>query len=136
MNDAGLNAAPAADAWGNEAPLRLIGLCAAWCGVCREFEPAFRRLAAEHPRLQAAWLDVEDPDVSDALGEIDIDTFPTVAFGRGDQLLFWGAILPQPAVLQRMLADAADSHSGSDAAALAEQPHWQRLCALAFGKAA
>ncbi|RMX14928.1 thioredoxin [Vandammella animalimorsus] len=92
---------------GAAAPLRLIGLCAAWCGVCREFEPVFERLRSSHPQAQLAWLDVEEPAVSDALGALDIDTFPTIALGRGQQLLFWGSIVPQATVLSRLLQEGA-----------------------------
>ena len=54
-------------------------LCAAWCGTCRAFEPGFRQAALAHPGLAFRWLDVEDE--ADALGDLDIETFPTLVIG-------------------------------------------------------
>ena len=49
----------ATDAW------RVICLCAAWCGVCREWTPVFEQLAATHPQVHfhftpkgATWLNM------------------------------------------------------------------------------
>lgn len=114
------------------APLRLIGLCAAWCGVCREFESAFRqvqsRYAATQQGFEAQWVDVEEPAISDALGEVDIQTFPTVAIGYGDQLLFWGEILPSEAVLGQLIERLDASHT-SGVIAEDMQRAWKALCA-------
>ncbi|THU04012.1 thioredoxin family protein [Lampropedia puyangensis] len=114
-------------------PLRLIGLCAAWCGVCREFHPAFERVLAQQASsalaLQAQWVDVEDPAISDALGDVDIETFPTVAIGCGEQLLFWGEILPSETVLRQLLErlDPLQAGRGMD---VCKQQAWQALCQL------
>lgn len=107
-----------------DAPLRLIGLCAAWCGVCREFAPVFAQVAGHHRHLATAWLDVEEPAVSDALGEVEVETFPTVALGRGDTLLFWGEILPKAAVLRRLLDRGAMAAASPDPA---HQQAWRQL---------
>ena len=81
----------------------VICLCAAWCGTCREFQPLFDQAATAHPRLAFRWLDVEDE--ADALGELDIETFPTLVIGGADGALrFAGPVPPQPGQLARLLA--------------------------------
>lgn len=117
----------------NVAPaLRLIGLCAAWCGVCREFQPAFAQVQDSYAELaqgfESDWVDVEDPAISDALGEVDIETFPTVAIGYGDSLVFWGEILPSEAVLRQLIA-RLDAQPSAAAQAPALQAAWRALCA-------
>lgn len=77
-------------------------LCAAWCGVCREWQPLFAQQAREHPHMQFAWVDVEDED--EAMGDVDIETFPTLLVARGDQVLFLGPIPPSAKQFARLLA--------------------------------
>jgi thioredoxin 1 len=77
-------------------------LCAAWCGVCRDWLPLFTEQARAHPHLRFAWVDVEDED--DAMGDVDIETFPTLLVARGDQVLFLGPIPPSATQFARMLA--------------------------------
>ena len=68
-------------------------LCAAWCGVCREWLPLFTSQARAHPHMHFAWVDVED-----------IETLPTRRVARGDQVLFLGPIPPSATQFARMLA--------------------------------
>ena len=77
-------------------------LCAEWCGVCREWRPAFAEQARAHPHLRFAWVDVEDE--SDAMGDIDVETFPTLLVVRGNEPLFLGPIPPSGAGLARLIA--------------------------------
>jgi thioredoxin 1 len=77
-------------------------LCAEWCGVCREWLPLFTEQARAHPHMRFAWVDIEDED--DAMGDVDIETFPTVLVARGDQVLFLGPIPPSATQFARMLA--------------------------------
>jgi hypothetical protein len=77
-------------------------LCAAWCGVCRDWRPTFVAQAREHPHLRFAWVDVEDED--EAMGDVDIETFPTLLVARGDQVLFLGPIPPLQKQFQALLA--------------------------------
>ena len=84
-----------------QAPLLVTCLCAAWCGVCNQFRPVFESLAQRHPQWRFVWLDVEDRE--DVMGSVDVETFPTVMLSRQQQLLFFGPVLPQAGVLQRML---------------------------------
>ena len=77
-------------------------LCAAWCGVCREWLPQFTAQARAHPQMRFAWVDVEDED--ETMGDVDIVTFPTLLVARGDQVLFLAPIPPLASQFPRLLA--------------------------------
>ena len=77
-------------------------LCAAWCGVCREWLPSFREQARAQPHMRFAWVDVEDED--EAMGDVDIETFPTLLVARGGEPLFLGPIPPSATQFARLLA--------------------------------
>jgi len=80
----------------------VICLCAAWCGVCREFQAVFDEVAQAHPELAFRWLDVEDE--ADRLGDLDVETFPTLLIGSPDhQVRFLGPVLPQAPQVERLL---------------------------------
>jgi thioredoxin 1 len=80
-------------------------LCAAWCRLCETYAAVFARvgaeLAAAHPGLRWRWVDVEDE--AEQLGELDIDTFPTLLVLAPEGLRFAGAIAPQEDTLRRVL---------------------------------
>lgn len=82
-------------------PWHVICLCAAWCGVCREWQPVLRDFARSHPHLQVAWVDVEDED--DAMGDVEVETFPTLLIAHGAQARFLGPIAPSAAQLARLV---------------------------------
>jgi thioredoxin 1 len=77
-------------------------LCAAWCGVCREWQPVFTGLARAHPHMRFAWVDVEDED--EAMGEVDIETFPTLLVARGSEVLYLAPIPPSAKQFTRLMA--------------------------------
>ena len=77
-------------------------LCAQWCGVCRDWRAAFEEQARAHPQLAFAWVDIEDE--ADAMGDVDIETFPTLLVARGHEALFLGPIPPSGAGLARLVA--------------------------------
>ncbi|MDO5693836.1 MAG: thioredoxin family protein [Pseudomonadota bacterium] len=80
----------------------VICLCAAWCRTCGEFRPGFEQTADAHPRLTFRWLDIEDE--ADALGDLDVETFPTLVIGASDGAVrFAGPVLPQPGQIARLL---------------------------------
>ncbi len=87
---------PAAPGWW------VVCLCAAWCGVCREYGAVFEALRAAHPDVRFEWVDVEDEE--DLAGDLDVETFPTVLVADGTHARFLGPVLPQSGVLARMLA--------------------------------
>jgi thioredoxin-like negative regulator of GroEL len=90
----------------------VIALCAEWCNVCRDWRAAFNETAAARPDMNFAWVDVEDE--ADAMGDVDIETFPTVLVGRGGDALFLGPVQPQAAQLARLLASL--KHAQTDEA--------------------
>jgi len=77
-------------------------LCAAWCGVCRDWLPQFTAQARAHPQMRFAWVDVEDED--ETMGEVDIETFPTLLVARGDQVVYLAPIPPLGSQFTRLLA--------------------------------
>jgi len=90
------NAPSASDPW------HVVCLCAAWCGVCREWLPQFRELPARHPAAHFAWIDVEDED--EVMGELEVQTFPTLLVAHGSKPLFFGPVPPSGPQLARLLA--------------------------------
>lgn len=62
----------------------------------------FDAAAVSHPQDSFAWIDIEDQD--ELVGDVDIETFPTLLVGTGERVLFFGPILPSPNLLTRLLA--------------------------------
>jgi thioredoxin-like negative regulator of GroEL len=89
----------------------VICLCAEWCGVCREWRDAFTQAAAAHPELRFAWVDVEDE--ADAMGDVDIETFPTVLIAHEGKPLFYGPVLPSGTQFTRLIASLRDAPGGA-----------------------
>jgi thioredoxin 1 len=81
---------------------RVICLCAGWCGVCRDWQPLFEQQARAHPEHHFAWVDIEDE--AQAMGEIDVETFPTLLIARDGEVRFLGPVLPSAPQLARLLA--------------------------------
>lgn len=87
---------------------RLLCLCAGWCTTCASYAPTFEavseRLRAEWPDLQSRWIDIEDE--AELVGDLDIETFPTVVVLDHDRVRFHGTLTPQPEVLERVVRGA------------------------------
>jgi thioredoxin 1 len=88
--------ADSGDAWW------VVCLCAEWCGVCREWQPLFAQAARLHSSFHFAWVDIEDE--AEALGDVDIETFPTILVARGNDVFFMGPIPPTATQFTRLLA--------------------------------
>jgi thioredoxin-like negative regulator of GroEL len=84
----------------------VVCLCAEWCGTCRAYQEELSRLAGRYPDHAFVWLDVDDD--ADLVGDLDIETFPTLMVLQGDALLFSGVLLPHIQHLDRLLATLAD----------------------------
>jgi hypothetical protein len=98
------------------ATLHVACLCAAWCRTCDDYAPVFEQVLAglrpQLPSLRAHWIDIEDE--ADLLGELDIETFPTIVVADDAHVRFAGPLTPQPAMLQRVLRAAlAEPHAGT-----------------------
>ena len=86
----------------------VICLCADWCGLCRDYETVFTQMARRYPAFRFAWLDIEDQ--SDLIGDIDVETFPTVLMADTQGTRFFGPLTPQANTLARLL-DSLQSDS-------------------------
>jgi len=80
----------------------VICLCAEWCGVCRDWRGIFNEAAAAHPDVHFAWIDIEDE--AEAMGDVDVETFPTLLVAQGTSPRFFGPVQPSGAQLSRLLA--------------------------------
>lgn len=86
-------------------PLIVACLCAQWCGVCRDWRAAFDALAARLLQARCVWVDVEDQAA--LLGDLEVDSFPTLAVQRGPWLLHCAPALPQADVWLRLVGSLA-----------------------------
>lgn len=87
----------------------VVCLCADWCGVCRDYRALFEQVAALHPQLRFAWLDVEDQ--ASLVGDLDIETFPTLLVAGALGAQFMGALMPHVQTLSRLLEALGDPAS-------------------------
>lgn len=92
----------------------VVCLCADWCGVCRDYRAVFEHVAhslqSAHPQFRFAWVDVEDE--AGLIGDLDVETFPTVLIANADGTRFIGPVTPQAHVLQRLLESLAETAPG------------------------
>lgn len=79
----------------------VICLCADWCGLCREYRGVFAQMAARYPGIRFAWLDIEDQ--ADLVGDIDVETFPTLLIADAQGTRFFGPLTPHAETLSRLL---------------------------------
>lgn len=87
-------------------PLLVACLCAEWCLTCTAYRETLASVAAAHPGVSFAWVDIEDH--ADALESgthesPDIVNFPTLLVLRGAEPLFFGTVLPHANVVARLL---------------------------------
>lgn len=81
--------------------LDVVCLCAAWCGTCREYEAIFAQLQQALPQHRYRWIDIEDE--ADFIGDVDVETFPTLLVAWQGQVMFAGPVLPRLGDAQRLL---------------------------------
>ena len=104
----------------------VICLCAQWCGTCRDYRAGFESLAAGLDGVEFRWLDIEDE--ADALGDIDVENFPTIFVRRGDSVLFFGTLLPHLNTLRRLIEtfiDQTPQQSRAYARSSPDRQAWQ-----------
>ena len=91
-------------------------LCAAWCSSCRDYRPVFDGLAAQFAGdADFVWVDIEDE--ADRLGDLDIESFPTLLIAVGDALQFVGPVAPHLGTAVRLVRSALAGEAGvADAA--------------------
>ncbi len=87
---------------GRPAHAAVLCLCAQWCGTCREYRAVFEAVAIAHAHLAFRWVDIEDE--ADALGDVDVETFPTLVIGSASgAIMFAGPVLPQASQMERLI---------------------------------
>ena len=95
------------------APLLVACLCAQWCRTCdayRDTLAAVRdamRIGHPDAAMRFVWIDIEDE--SELVGDLDIEDFPTILLARGDQVLFFGPVLPHAQTLDGLVRSALDA---------------------------
>ncbi len=103
--------------------LDVVCLCAEWCGTCREYEATFAALQAAMPGHRYRWVDIEDE--ADALGEIDVETFPTLMVASQGRVMFAGPVLPRLGDAQRLLEVQAERLMAGDVSLSGKLPEDQ-----------
>jgi len=106
-------------------------LCAAWCGTCGGYRAAFESVAARHPDKTFVWIDIEDQ--ADVVGDLDVDNFPTLLLQRDDTVAFFGPMLPDAKLAERLVqaqAELAPAELARLAQSSQERRDWQRDCNL------
>jgi len=106
-------------------------LCAAWCGTCASYRAAFDALAARHPDKTFLWIDIEDQ--ADVVGDLDVENFPTLLLQHGDTVAFFGTVVPDPQVAERLIVSQAalgDDELARLAGSSGERRGWQADCNL------
>lgn len=108
----------------------VVCLCAAWCGVCRDYGAVFQGVAAGLPGARFAWVDVEDE--AERIGDFDIETFPTLLVVYRRQVRFFAPLPPGAEPLRRLLASLASAPETSGSLQGEGQTVFDRLKASGF----
>jgi thioredoxin 1 len=85
-------------------------LCAAWCRLCDDYRSVIAQVQRDLDPAGAAalrwhWIDIEDE--AELVGDVDVETFPTLVIVDDERVRFAGTIEPQPDTLRRLLRAAA-----------------------------
>lgn len=84
-----------------EPPALVACLCAQWCLTCGAYRSVFDALAAEMPAVRFIWVDIEDE--ADLVDPIEVENFPTLLIGAGNEVRFFGTVMPHADTLRRMV---------------------------------
>lgn len=93
----------------------VVCFCADWCSTCREFRDLWHILAHHYEGVMFRWIDVEDEP--DWLGDIEIESFPTIVVIGDGTLRFAGGAVPNRMRLMQLI-----DHGLSDASAKGQWP--------------
>ena len=96
-----MNSQPSTRSVSPDALTWVVCLCAQWCGVCRDFRSVVESMALRYPDVRFVWLDIEDQ--AELVGELDVETFPTLLIADAQGTRFFGAVPPQAQNLSRLL---------------------------------
>jgi thioredoxin 1 len=106
-------------------------LCAAWCGTCTQYRQTFAALAARHPDKRFVWIDIEDQ--ADVVGDLDVENFPTLLIQRRDAVAFFGTVLPDLHLADRLIqaqSEKSEAEILADTVTNADRRAWQDECNL------
>jgi thioredoxin 1 len=101
-------------------------LCARWCDLCETYRETFDALAARHPDKLFVWIDIEDQ--AELVGEMEVENFPTLLIQRAGLVAFFGPLLPDLRVADRLLttlANASIDELEADTLASTARRAWQ-----------
>ncbi|MDU0810912.1 MAG: thioredoxin family protein [Burkholderia sp.] len=87
----------------NSKTLLVACLCAEWCSTCCEYKSTFWNLANLHPEICFVWIDIETH--ADWLDEIVIENFPTILIEDKNISHFFGTVIPNITIIERMLVN-------------------------------
>jgi hypothetical protein len=85
--------------------LSITCLCAEWCGTCRGWRNDFYGLSERFPGAEFEWLDVEYD--AEKVGDVEVESFPTLRIARGETVLFHGVVEPRADALARLIEKIA-----------------------------
>ena len=103
-----------------DAVVWVICLCAEWCGLCRDYEAVFAQMAKRFPAFRFAWLDIEDQ--AELVGDLDVETFPTLLMADRQGMRFFGPLTPQAHTLSRLLESLENASLQAVPLTLAARP--------------
>ncbi|MBV8503929.1 MAG: thioredoxin [Paucibacter sp.] len=90
--------------------LHVACLCAAWCRLCDDYAPVLERTISELElpgvKLRGHWIDIEDE--AELVGDVDVETFPTIVVIGPEGVRFAGPVLPHADTLGRLLRNTAE----------------------------
>jgi hypothetical protein len=95
-----------------DAAWTVVCLCAEWCGTCRDYRRAFEARTRERSDAAHVWLDIEDD--ADWLGDVDVETLPTLLVLHGERPMFFGPVLPHIDIVDRTLRALAQNGPAGD----------------------
>lgn len=124
------NRAPLSDWLAGDAFVAVC-LCAAWCDTCNGYQEKFAELAKLHPEQRFAWIDIEDQ--ADLVGDLDIDNFPTLLIQRADTVYFFGTVLPDAKLADRLLLaqlEKTEQEMKQEIVVSPEKQGWQEVANL------
>ena len=93
----------------------VVCLCAAWCKTCGDYRATFDAVARDWPGVHFEWVDIEDE--ADLVGDVDVETFPSLLIGDAHGARFLGPVLPQAGVLGRLLGSLQEKPPSTGAMA-------------------
>lgn len=99
-------------------------LCAGWCDSCRDYAVDFAAWAGRSPQHHFVWIDIEDQ--ADLVGDLDIDSFPTLLMQHGATIGFFGAMEPDTRQAERLL-QALSSRSAAELGRAAQSTEEHRI---------